>query len=219
MVFIILMLSFFPVMWLSFFRHENVPGFIWCAIFLAYGIYHDKIRKPERVPSAKTNVNDVRATIIDALEKISSNYDLPDGVRGRNVYIFQNFVIRNYDKIVAENKYNRYFDHNKLDQEIVEYIRAMFDVEQCKFLWNEAKDPEKLKRYGSEVDELCAKKISIEDYFAVTSGGVEKSDLDNLRRRKGNSFSKRGKIAQMGQYFLWIDELPRNRENGEGDYE
>lgn len=66
-------------------------------------------------------------------QRLANDYDLPDGIRGRDAYIYWNLMRKWFDRLIAENRYDAEYA-KKLRRDWCEYIELLSRAKTAQFL-------------------------------------------------------------------------------------
>jgi hypothetical protein len=135
-------------------------------------------------------------------ERLEQNVDLPDGVCGKQAFIYRNLVRTWFRVLIAKHQYDEPVAKNiKLDW--LNYMYLLEHQRTTSFLSAETDDKERRETYAKEAWEQKLQYETIEDAFAASMGNHAIKQLQQIRQRKHSAFDRPGRnIAPVGfQYF------------------
>ena len=135
--------------------------------------------------------------------RLESENGLPDGILGRDAYIYWNLMRNWFDKLAAENRYAEE-TLNKLQQDWSAYMELLPQMKRARFLAMELEDQQKAAAYDQEATQAARSIKAIRDAFAARIGHEATETLLSIRDRAADAFDRTGKrdVAPAGhQYF------------------
>ena len=136
-------------------------------------------------------------------EDLENSIDLPDGIRGKEAYIYWNLMRGWFGTLLAQNHY----DESKstiVKKDILSYMYLLKERRTKGYLSLELEDKEKCERYSKDADEAYKQIELIENAVAASIGIEAIESLEHARSCSFDSFDRTGMkpIAPEGfKYF------------------
>lgn len=171
----------------------------------------------EKVKLSDEAVTKVQTEFEKRLEK---NVDLPDGIRGKEAFIYWNHTRAWFGSLIAANRYAE-TKSDKIKRDWLEYLNLLEEKKTLNFLSLETENDEKRDRYAKEAD-AAAKKIElIENGVAAAIGKEAIEQLEHTRSRDHGAFDRSGKkpMAPIGYHYFptsirpYVEECKRSTPN------
>ncbi len=183
-------------------------------IFVAIAIWWLRFRTNRRASVAKITRSSINEQDLAQLQaaferRLADDCDLPDGIRGRDAYIYWNLMRSWFDKLIAVNRYDSEYA-KKLRSDWCEYLQLLSRARTSKFLALETSNEAMASTYGQEA-ELASRSIeAIQNAFAAAIGAEAIEALREIRNRDGDAFDRSGKrpVAPTGHHYFPISIRP-----------
>jgi hypothetical protein len=136
-------------------------------------------------------------------EQLRNEVSLPDGVRGRDLYIYRSLMRDWYAKLAAVNRY----DEAKAEKMRVDWLTYMELVRSratANYFWQESSDEPKRDIHEVEAEEHKLRLKAIEDGFAHAIGPEAVETLRVIRAKQYDDFSQQGELGPDGYRFRGI---------------
>jgi hypothetical protein len=168
----------------------------------------------------KTKLSDEAITKVQTEfeKRLEENTDLPDGIRGKEAFIYWNLMRNWFGSLIAANRYTETVS-DKIKSDWLDYMSLLEEKSTLNFLCAEAENEEKRDRYYEEKDEAAKKIELIENGMAAAIGEGAIEQLEHTRSRDYDAFDRSGKkpIAPIGyRYFPtsirpYVEECSKRR--------
>lgn len=145
----------------------------------------------------------------DFERRLANDYDLPDGIRGRDAYIYWSLMRNWFDRLIAANRYDDEYV-KKLRHDWCEYIQLLPRAKTARFLALETNDEAKASAYDQEA-ELASRSIElIQNAFAAAIGAEAMVELREIRSRDADVFDRSGRrpMAPTGHHYFPVSISP-----------
>lgn len=141
--------------------------------------------------------------------RLASDCDLPDGIRGRDAYMYWNLMRNWFDRLIAANRYDDEYA-TKLRNDWFEYIQLLPRAKTARFLALETNNEAKVVTYDQEAETASRSIESIQNAFAAAIGAEAMEELREVRRRDADAFDRsgRGPMAPMGHHYFPVSICP-----------
>jgi hypothetical protein len=153
-------------------------------------------------------------------KRLEQEIDLPDGIRGRDAFVYWNLMCTWVASVIAAKRYSD-TGSDKLRSDWLEYMGLMDERARLNFLAAETENEEKRNEYLEEAHAARRKMTVIEDGVAAAIGQEAVAQLKDVRSRKYDAFDRSGKkpMAPIGYHYFptsirpYVDELvPDDKE-------
>ena len=141
--------------------------------------------------------------------RLESESDLPDGIRGRDAYIYWNLMRKWFDKLAAENRYTEE-TFNKLQRDWCAYMELLPQMKSARFMAMELEDQQKATTYDQEAVQAARSIEAIQDAFAALIGHEATETLRSIRDLAADAFDRTGKrdVAPPGHHYFPVSISP-----------
>lgn len=149
----------------------------------------------------------------DFENRLKNDADLPDGIRGRDAYIYWNLMRNWYEKLIAENRYDDEYA-KKLRSDWRDYIQLLPRAKSAQFLANQINDEARIATYEREVESAFRSIELIQNAFATAIGVEATEELQEVREKSPNAFDRSGlkPMAVVGYYYCPVSLNPYMEE-------
>lgn len=149
----------------------------------------------------------------DFERRLENDYDLPDGIRGRDAYIYWNIMRIWFDQLIAANRFNDEYS-KKLRRDWCEYIQLLSRSKTASFLALEENNDAKTQIYGREAESGLRSIEVIQNAFAAAIGPEAVEVLREIRSRDADAFDRSGRrpMAPMGYHYFPVSISPYAEE-------
>lgn len=153
--------------------------------------------------------DDVIQSQLEFERRLESESDLPDGIRGRDAYIYWNLMRKWFDKLAAEHRYSEE-TINKLQRDWCTYMELLPQMKSAQFLARELEDQRKAVTYNQEAIQAARSIEAIQDAFAALIGHDATETLHSIRDRAADAFDRTGKrdVAPPGHHYFPVSISP-----------
>lgn len=150
-------------------------------------------------------------------KRLEENADLPDGIRGKEAFIYWNLMRKWFGSLIAANRYTETVS-DKTKYDWLDYMGLLEKKSTLQFLGAEAENEEKRGLYCKEAD-AAAKKIElIKNGMAAAIGKEAIEQLEHTRSRDCDAFDRSGEkpMAPIGYHYFptsirpYIEECKRS---------
>jgi len=181
---------------------------VWIIIQLAENM-DKKISKSVREPNSEIDLDvKLSRTQLNFEERLDKNLDLPDGITGREAYIYRNLMARWFASLIAQSRYNENMAR-KLRTDWVNYLLLIESASTSSFLSLHASTDLKCQQYEKEFENEKYIITGIEDAFAAQMGGKASVTLQNIRNLDLSRFDRSGRnLAPDGYFYFPISFNP-----------
>ena len=150
-------------------------------------------------------------------QRLDSTVDLPDGIRGKQAYIYRNLMRKWFDDLVAKHGFDEVMAR-KIRSDWLNYMELIESQGRSSFLSLECENRNKQASYEKAAWEEQNRVVAIEDRFAAALGREAMSELRSVRDREAQAFDRTGqkKIAPVGFHYFpvsinpYIEELQKD---------
>lgn len=141
--------------------------------------------------------------------RLANECDLPDGIRGRDAYIYWNLMCNWFDKLIAANRYDDEYT-KKLRSDWYEYIQLLPQAKSARFLALETSNEVKASDYEQEAGSASRSIELIQNAFASAIGADAIEQLLEIRSRDADAFDRSGRrpIAPIGHHYFPVSINP-----------
>ena len=182
---------------------------LWIRYRSARKISSEPSSSPVAVPSEQELVR-IQA---DFERRLETDYDLPDGVRGRDAYIYWSLMRKWFSSLAAIHRYDDEYVR-KLRRDWCDYIELLPRAKTLRFLALEG-DNDKAALYDQEAEQASRSIELIQNAFAASIGEEAIQELQNVRNRNYDAFDRSGRrpMAPVGHRYFptsispYIEEL------------
>lgn len=146
-------------------------------------------------------------------QRLASGGDLPDGIRGKDAYIYWNLMRNWFEKLIAANRYDD--EHaNKLRRDWCDYIQLLPRVKTAQFLARETNNKAKAATYEQDAESALRSIELIQHAFALAIGAEAMEELREVRGKSPNAFDRSGRrpMAPDGHYYFPVSISPYKEE-------
>lgn len=149
----------------------------------------------------------------DFERRITNDCDLPDGIRGRDAYIYWNLMRNWFDRLIAANRYDDEYA-KKLQRDWCDYIELLPRAKTARFLAMEADNKAKASVYDHEAESTSLSIEVIQNAFAAKIGTEAIEELRDVRSRDYDAFDRTGRrpMAPMGHHYFPVSIRPYTEE-------
>jgi len=146
---------------------------------------------------------------MDFERRLANECDLPDGIRGRDAYIYWNLMCNWFDKLIAANRYDDEYT-KKLRSDWYEYIQLLPQAKSARFLALETSNEVKASDYDQEAGSASRSIELIQNAFAAAIGADAIDQLLEIRSRDADAFDRSGRrpIAPIGHHYFPVSINP-----------
>ncbi len=146
---------------------------------------------------------------MDFENRLRNDADLPDGIRGRDAYIYWNLMRNWYEKLIAENRYDDEYA-KKLRSDWRDYIQLLPRAKSAQFLANQTNDEVRVKTYERDIESALRSIELIQNAFAAAIGVEATEELREVRGKSQNAFDRSGlkPMALDGYYYCPVSLNP-----------
>jgi hypothetical protein len=121
--------------------------------------------------------------------RLETNIDLPDGIRGREAFIYWHLMSKWFASRHASSRHAA-TESNKIKSDWLDYMQLMDERAILRFLSLGTENEEKRKAYDEEAIEVSRKITMIEDGMAAAVGQEAVAQLEDARRRPHDEFDR-----------------------------
>lgn len=141
--------------------------------------------------------------------RLANDFDLPDGIRGREAYIYWNLMRIWFDRLIAANRYDDEYA-KKLRRDWCEYIQLLPRAKTARFLAVETNDEAKASIYEQETESASRSIELIQNAFAAAIGIEAIEALQEVRSRDADVFDRSGRrpMAPTGHHYFPVSISP-----------
>jgi hypothetical protein len=141
--------------------------------------------------------------------RLANECDLPDGIRGRDAFIYWNLMSNWFDRLIAANRYDDGYA-NKLRRDWCEYIQLLPKAKSARFLALETSNEVKASDYDQEAGSASRSIELIQNAFAAAIGADAIEQLLEIRSRDADAFDRSGRrpIAPIGHHYFPVSINP-----------
>jgi len=145
----------------------------------------------------------------DFERRLANDYDLPDGIRGRDAYIYWNLMRTWFDRLIAANRYDDEYA-KKLRHDWCEYIQLLPQAKTARFLALETNDYAKASAYDQEAESASQSIELIQNAFAAAIGAEAMDELREIRNKDADAFDRSGRrpMAPTGHHYFPVSISP-----------
>jgi hypothetical protein len=145
----------------------------------------------------------------DFERRLANDCDLPDGIRGRDAYIYWNLMRNWFDRLIAANRYDDEYA-KKLRLDWCEYIQLLPQAKTARFLALETNDEAKASAYDHEAESASRSIELIQNAFATAIGTEAMEELREIRSRDADVFDRSGRrpMAPTGHHYFPVSISP-----------
>ncbi len=196
----------------------NNMSFLWVIVIVgAFLWFASKNKKnsvdPESSPSSIPSSEESVFQAENKFEKKLENYNLPDAISGKEIYIYRELMKKWYNNLSANNRYNEQVTH-KLRSDWLDYMDALEERNTCNYLSLETEGKDSDKYRESHI--VASKKVlAIEDAFAVAVGTDAVDELNRARALSFFEFNHEGNRAPNG--YQWDAEYKLQKIGEKGN--
>jgi hypothetical protein len=188
--------------------------------FLALAIWWYKFRAGRNTTGNSNDVDtsplsehDLTRLQMDFEHRLANNGDLPDGIRGRDAYIYWNLMRNWFEKLIAANRYDDEYA-NKIRRDWCNYIQLLPRAKTAQFLARETNDKAKVATYEQDAESALRSIELIQHAFATAIGTEAMEELREVRGKSPNAFDRSGRrpMAPEGHYYFPVSISPYKEE-------
>ena len=141
--------------------------------------------------------------------RLQNNVALPDGIHGRQAYIYWNLMRPWFESLISANRYSDN-KSEKVRKDLSDYICLLESRETSKYLSLESNNVEARERYGLESNIETKKILMIENGVASAIGKEALEQLEKARGAEYDAFDRTGRepIAPLGYRYFPISINP-----------
>ena len=121
--------------------------------------------------------------------QLETNIDLPDGIRGRDAFIYWQLMRKWFASRHASSRHAA-TESDKIKSDWLDYMHLMEERAILRFLSLGTENEEKRKAYDEEAIEVSRKITMIEDGMAAAVGQEAVAQLEDARRRPHDEFDR-----------------------------
>jgi len=121
--------------------------------------------------------------------RLETNIDLPDGIRGRDAFIYWQLMRKWFASRHASSRHAA-TESDKIKSDWLDYMHLMEERAILRFLSLGTENEEKRKAYDEEAIEVSRKITMIEDGMAAAVGQEAVAQLEDARRRPHDEFDR-----------------------------
>ena len=149
----------------------------------------------------------------DFERRLTNDCELPDGIRGRDAYIYWNLMRNWFDKLIAANRYDDRYS-KKLRHDWSEYIQLLPQIKTARFLAMETNEEAKASAYHQETKSALRSIEHIQNAFAAAIGSEATEQLREIRSRDADAFDRSGRrpMAPTGHHYFPVSISPYSEE-------
>ena len=146
---------------------------------------------------------------LDFEHQLESDFDLPDGIRGKDAYIYWHLMRKWFSKLTAENRYNQEI-LGKIQRDWCFYLDQLPKMKRARFLAMELEDRQKADKYDQRADQTVRSIEGIQDTFASLIGPQAVEELCLIRNQDTDAFDRTGKrvVAPAGHHYFPVSINP-----------
>lgn len=122
--------------------------------------------------------------------QLETNIDLPDGIRGRDAFIYWQLMRKWFASRHASSRHAA-TESDKIKSDWLDYMHLMEERAILRFLSLGTENEEKRKAYDEEAIEVSRKITMIEDGMAAAVGQEAVAQLEDARRRPHDAFDRK----------------------------
>jgi hypothetical protein len=141
--------------------------------------------------------------------RLGNDSDLPDGIRGRDAYIYWNLMRNWFDSLIAANRYDDQYA-NKLRRDWYDYIQLLPQVKTARFLALATNDKTMASAYDQGAGSAVRSIELIQNAFATAVGAEAMEVLLEVRGRDTDAFDRSGRrpMAPKGYRYFPVSISP-----------
>lgn len=164
---------------------------------------------PETAGTSPLSEQELARLQTDFERRLANDFDLPDGIRGREAYIYWNLMRNWFDRLIAANRYDDEYA-KKLRHDWCEYIQLLPRAKTVRFLALETNDEAKASIYDQEAESASRSIELIQNAFAAAIGPEAMEELQEIRSRDTDAFDRSGRrpIAPTGHHYFPVSISP-----------
>jgi hypothetical protein len=171
----------------------------------------------EEYEKAKLSDEAVTKAQTEFEKRLEENADLPDGVRGKEAFIYWNFMRKWFGSLIAVNRYDE-TKSDKIKRDWLDYLNLLEEKKSLNLLSLEIENDEKRDRYAREADSAAKKIELIENGMVAAIGKEAIEQLEHTRSRDCDAFDRSGKkpMAPIGYHYFptsirpYVEECKRS---------
>ena len=167
------------------------------------------VSDPDTADASPLSVQELARVQTDFERRIAADCDLPDGIRGRDAYIYWNLMRKWFDRLIAANRYDDEYAR-KLQRDWRDYIELLPRAKTARFLALETGDKAKASAYDQEAELASLSVEIIQNAFAAAIRAEAIEELRDVRSRGADAFDRSGTrpMAPMGHLYFPISIRP-----------
>jgi hypothetical protein len=145
--------------------------------------------------------------------RLNEDAGLPDGIVGREAYIYRNLMRKWFDSLIAKYSYDESMS-TKIRSDWLSYMYLLESESRSSFLSRETNNANEQERYGQDAWLERKQYVAIEDAFAAAIGNEAIEELQRVREAPHDAFDRSGRkpMASIGYSYVPVSLRPYDEE-------